>query len=261
VTFLIYQLESVKGEKNMLLGKKAREMEINVLQETFRVLKSNIQFCNKDNRIKTITITSCSPGEGKTTVALNLAATLAGSGIRTLLVNAEFRKQIKKSRKKKDNQAISGVDSQDVDSQIVCRNKTIKDTIINNLSYLSIGSSLPDPELLIDSLKLRSFINELGEKFDMVIIDAPPLGGVIDSALIASATDAAILVIRSGLHEYRTVQQVKEQLEKANVRLLGVVLSRMDGSSFRSYFNYQKYCRSVRLRDTLELEQLNIINE
>jgi len=54
---------------------------------------------------------------------------------------------------------------------------------------------------------------------------------------------------------------LKEQLEKANVRLLGVVLSRMDGSSFRSYFNYQKYCRSVRLRDTLELEQLNIINE
>jgi Mrp family chromosome partitioning ATPase len=106
-----------------------------------------------------------------------------------------------------------------------------------------------------------SFVNDLSEEFDTVIIDAPPLGGAIDSALIAANTDATILVIQSNLHDYRTVLQVKEQLEKADVRLLGVVLSKVDNSSFKSYFRYQKYCKRAKPKESLELEQLGIISE
>ena len=241
----------------MFSGKKTKEMELSVLQEAFRVLKSNILFCGKENKIKTITITSCNPGEGKTTIALNLATSLACSEMKTLLVDAEFRKQKKPWLFKNEiNQTFSKIDFRKAYPR-----KLIKDTSIKNLSFLSIGSSLSNPEMLIDSTLLKSFINELREDFDIVIIDAPPLGGVIDSALIAASTDATILVIQSRLHDYRTVLQVKEQLEKAGVKILGAALTKVDKSSFKSYFKYQKYCKRAKPKEALEVEQLGIINE
>jgi capsular exopolysaccharide synthesis family protein len=241
----------------MFSRKNAKEMELSVLQEAFRVLKSNILFCGKENKIKTITITSCNPGEGKTTIALNLATSLAYSGNKTLLVDAEFRKQKKPWLFKSEiKQAFSKIDFRGVYPV-----ELIKDTSIKNLSYLSIGSSLTNPEMLIDSAQLNSFINDLSEDFDTVIIDAPPLGGVIDSALIAASTDATILVIQSRLHDYRTVLQMKEQLEKADVKLIGAALTKVDNSSFKSYLGYQKYCKRAKPKETLELEQLGIISE
>jgi len=241
----------------MVLGKKAKGIELSVRLEAFRVLKSNILFCGKENKIKTITITSCSPGEGKTTVALNLATSLAFSGVKTLLVDAEFRKQINRwTLKNKVKQESSKMDYFTTNPE-----KLIKDTRINNLSYLSIGSSLSNPEFLIDSDQLKNFVNDLSSDFDAVIIDAPPLGRVIDSALIAANTDATVLIIQSKLHDYRTVLQVKEQLEKAQVRLLGVVLCKVDKSIFKSNFRYQKYCKSVNPKETLQLEKSGIINE
>jgi len=241
----------------MFSRKNAKEMELSVLQEAFRVLKSNILFCGKENKIKTITITSCNPGEGKTTIAFNLAASLANSDIQTLLVDAEFRKQKKPWLfKSETNLPLSKIDYRGA-----YPGELIKDTSIKNLSYLSIGSSISNPEILINSAQLKNFINDSSVDFDAVIIDAPPLGGVIDSALIAANTDATILVIQSGLHDYRTVLQVKEQLEKADVRLLGVALSKVGNSSFKSYFKYLKYCKRVKPKGTLELDQLAFKNE
>lgn len=256
MAYVKYKLD-YKEKSAMFSGKNAKEMELIVLQEAFRVLKSNILFLGKENQVKTITITSCNPGEGKTTIALNLAASLASSEIKTLLVDAEFRKQKKPwSIEGEANQAASKLDFRGA-----YPGELIKDTSVKNLSYLSIGSSLSNPEMLIDSAQLKGFVDELSKDFDMVIIDAPPLGGVIDSALIAANTDAAVLVVQSRLHDYRTVLQVKEQLEKANVRLLGVVLCKVDNSSFKSYFRYQKHCKTVKSKETLELEQLGILNE
>lgn len=241
--------DGYKENYMMFSVKKTKEMELSVLNEAFRVLKSNIQFCGKEKKIKTISITSCSPGEGKTTVALNLAVSLAYSGIKTLLVDSEFRKQEKPWLFESEvKETFCGA----------YPGELIKDTSIKNLNYMSIASSFSNPEMLIDSTQLKSFINDLSEDFDIVIIDAPPLGGVIDSALIAANTDATILVIQSKLHDYRTVLQVKEQLEKADVSILGVVLSKVDNSSFKSYFNYQKYCKRAKPK-ALELEE-SILN-
>lgn len=241
----------------MFSRKNTREMELKVLQEAFRVLKSNILFCSKEKRIKTIAVTSCNSSEGKTTVALNLAASLACSGVKTLLVDAEFRRPQKPDiQKGETDQAFPKVDFRGA-----YPGKLIKGTKIKNLSCLSIGSSLLNPEILIDSIELRGFINDLGKNFDTVIIDAPPLGGGIDSALIAANTDAAILVIQSRLHDYRTVLQAKDQLDKACVRLLGVVLCKVHSSSFKSYFRYQKYCKRAKQEEVLDMGQLAIINQ
>ncbi len=240
----------------MALGKKANEMKMSVLQEAFRVLKSNIMFSDKENKIKTITITSCSQGEGRTTIALNLATSLACSDKKTLLIDAEFRKH--KSQPKQIEEPKLELSM--IDLRGTHPGKLIKDTKINNLSYVSIGACLSNPQILFDSCQLKSFINYLGKGFDTVIIDAPPLDSVIDSAIIAAITDAVILVIQSKRHDYKKVLKAKEQLEKADARLLGVVLCKVDYSFFKSYFNYRKNCKNIKPKKTLELKRLGIIN-
>lgn len=241
----------------MALGKKAKEMERSVLQEAFRVLKSNIVFSDKENRIKTITVTSCSPGEGRTTVALNLATSFARSNHKTLLIDAEFRKiKIRSIHEGEPKLELSKLDFRSTHP-----GKYIKDTSIDNLSYVSIESCLSNPETLFDSSQTRSFINYLGKDFDTVIIDVPPLDGVIDSAIVAGNTDAAILVVQSKRHDYRTVLQAKEQLEKASARLLGVVLCKVDNRVFKSYFTYQKNCRKVKPKQSLKAEKLGVSSE
>jgi capsular exopolysaccharide synthesis family protein len=139
--------------------------------------------------------------------------------------------------------------------------EVIKDTKINNLSYLSMGASLSNPEMLVDSTQLKNFVNDLSDSFDAVVIDAPPLNGVIDSALIAANTDATILAIQSGLHDYRTVLAAREQLEKAGAKLIGAALCKVDKNRFKSYFRYREYCKKTNPKDSLELEQLGLIDE
>ncbi|HEX2945839.1 MAG TPA: CpsD/CapB family tyrosine-protein kinase [Clostridia bacterium] len=238
----------------MFSGKKKKEMESRVLQEAFRVLKSNIMFCGKEGRIKTITITSCSQGEGKTTIALKLAKILANSEFRTLLVDAEFRKQRKQKTAENEIKQLASKN----ELNRTYPGKLVKDTTIKNLYYLSLGSSLLNPEMLIDSAQLKSFILSLSEGFDVVLVDAPPLGGAIDSAVIAANTDAAILVVQSGMHDYRTVLKAKEQLDRANVRLIGAVLSKINRRSIKTYLSYQRYCRKSRTKELPELEKLGI---
>lgn len=248
--------EEVIRRKVMFLIKNAKKLRKNVAQEAFRVLKSNIQFLDKENKIKSLTITSCNPREGKTTIALNLAVSIANSGKRVLLVDADFRKPKKPAFPDIESLHLSDEES----SKKTFIEEGIQDLSIKNLSLLSLDLKTSDPKQFIDSLNFNHLIDSLSEKFEMLIFDAPSLGGIIDSALISSQTDGTILVVESGLHDYKTVQNAKEQLAKANAKILGVVLSKVEESRFKSYFRYQKYCNKKTLRGKKELETIGVIN-
>jgi len=207
------------------------------VEEAYKVLRTNIQFCGFDKRIKTITITSCGPGEGKTTTSINLAVSFAKSGMKTLLLDTDLRKPMLAKH-------LGGNAQVGLTTLIAGKSElgdTINSTNIENLYYMPCGPKPPNPAELIGSDKFKGFLGEVRELFDIIILDTPPLGSVIDCAIISSLTDGTILLIESSAVEYANAQRVKEQLEKANARVLGVVLNKVTRNDYRNYNYYYYY--------------------
>lgn len=213
----------------------------NPCEEAYKVLRSNIQFCNVDRSIKVLTITSCRPGEGKTTTTTNLAVSMAKSGLKVLLVDADLRKPL--TAKHKNLNKTIGL------SNILSGSCTLAEawnkTNIEGLYFVSSGPKPPNPAEMIGSARFTAFLQEAREAFDMVIIDTPPLGSVIDAAVIAAHTDGVVLVIQSKAIDYQSARRMLEQIGKTNTRILGVVLNKVYRRDLAGYYGYYPYYGST----------------
>ena len=206
------------------------------LTEGLNQLKTNLAFCGKD--IKVITITSSVPNEGKSSVAFDLSKTMAEGGKKILMVDADLRKSVLAAR-----YHIQGIDKGL--SHYLTGQAEIEDIIYETETegfYLSVAGPLsPDPTSLLDSDQFQKFIDKVREDYDYVIIDTPPMANLIDSAIVASNCDGAIIVVEQGAVSYRLEQKVKSQLDKTGCRVLGVVLNKVDLSQNGYYGRYGKY--------------------
>lgn len=193
------------------------------LTEGLNQLKTNLAFCGKD--IKVITITSSVQNEGKSLVAFDLSKTMAESGKKILMVDAELRKSVLAAK-----YHIQGIDKGL--SHYLTGQAEIEDIIYETETegfYLSVAGPLsPDPTSLLDSDQFQKFIDKVREDYDYVIIDAPPLGVVIDAVIIGKYCDGAVLVIEQGVIKRKVVQDVIKQLKRGKVRILGAVLNKVD---------------------------------
>lgn len=193
------------------------------LTEGLNQLKTNLAFCGKD--IKVITITSSVPNEGKSSVAFDLSKTMAEGGKKILMVDADLRKSVLAAK-----YHIQGIDKGL--SHYLTGQAEIEDIIYETETegfYLSVAGPLsPDPTSLLDSDQFQKFIDKVREDYDYVIIDAPPLGVVIDAAIIGKYCDGAVLVIEQGVIKRKVVQDVIKQLKRGEVRILGAVLNKVD---------------------------------
>lgn len=193
------------------------------LTEGLNQLKTNLAFCGKD--IKVITITSSVQNEGKSLVAFDLSKTMAEGGKKILMVDADLRKSVLAAK-----YHIQGIDKGL--SHYLTGQAEIEDIIYETETegfYLSVAGPLsPDPTSLLDSDQFQKFIDKVREDYDYVIIDAPPLGVVIDAAIIGKYCDGAVLVIEQGVIKRKVVQDVIKQLKRGKVRILGVVLNKVD---------------------------------
>lgn len=193
------------------------------LTEGLNQLKTNLAFCGKD--IKVITITSSVQNEGKSLVAFDLSKTMAESGKKILMVDADLRKSVLAAK-----YHIQGIDKGL--SHYLTRQAEIEDIIYETETegfYLSVAGPLsPDPTSLLDSDQFQKFIDKKREDYDYVIIDAPPLGVVIDAVIIGKYCDGAVLVIEQGVIKRKVVQDVIKQLKRGKVRILGAVLNKVD---------------------------------
>lgn len=204
-------------------------------EEAYNLLRTNIIFCG-DN-VKTIAITSSFPDEGKSSVSRNLAINFANAGKKVLLIDADMRKSV--------TMGITNIDGEILGlSHLLSGQAELNDVIYesknnSNLYVIFTGSFPPNPSELLSGERFKSLIQEARNCFDYVIIDTPPLGAVIDAAVISSVCDGVVLVIRANKTSYKVVRAVKSQLEKADCRILGTVLNGANAKS-KTYY-YKEY--------------------
>lgn len=205
-------------------------------QESFKALRANLQFCGSD--IKTILFTSCTQGEGKTTVAFHLAEAMAENGKSVVLVDTDLRKSMLMGRYKVGT-AVNGI-AHYLSGQ--CNlDDVLYSTNIDDMYVVLCSKYPPNPAELLGHENFHSMIEQLREIFDYIIIDSPPLGMVIDSAIMAPYCDGTVLVIESNKINRHFAQDVKAQLNKSGCKLLGVVLNKVETKKRGYYRKYKKY--------------------
>ena len=204
--------------------------------ESIKTLRTNIQFCGSS--IRTIMFTSALPDEGKSDVSFALAESLAQIGKKTIVIDADIRKSILVSRYQLRqevyglSQYLSGQEGLD---------DVVYDTNVENLSVIFAGPYSPNPAELLEEDLFGKMIEHLRGYYDYIIIDTPPMGNLIDGAIIATHCDGAVVVIESGAISYRLEQKVKSQIEKSGCRILGAVLNKVDLQTEGYYNRYGKY--------------------
>lgn len=202
--------------------------------ESYKSLRTNLLFCGEDKKV--IAVTSCTPNEGKSTVSLNLALSLADSGKKVLFIDADLRKSVLMGRTEVEGEEIKGL------SHLLSHQETIENVIcatnVPRFHIIYVGIVPPNPAELLGGKYFKRFLSAIRKVYDYVIIDTPPLGSVIDSAVIADECDGSIIVMESGVISYRFAQDVKGQLEKCNCPILGVILNKVDMSKQGYYGKY-----------------------
>ena len=209
------------------------------VREAYRVLRTNILFCGPD--IKTILITSPNMNEGKTTVSLHLAASLAELGKRVLLMDTDMRKSVMAGRESnvKNAQGLSEVLTEQCSLK-----EALYPTQIEKLSVMFAGKYPPNPAELLSGKRFENLVRLVRETFDYVIIDTPPLGMVVDAAIVAAKCDGAAILLGGEAHAPQ-VQEVAEMLKKSGCSVLGVIMNRAGkaGRRYEKYGKYGKYSR------------------
>ncbi|PNV59269.1 tyrosine protein kinase [Clostridium sp. chh4-2] len=206
--------------------------------EAIKTLRTNLQFSGSN--IKVIMFTSSIPNEGKSETSFQLAASLAQLGKNVLLIDADIRKSVTVSRYQLDKE-VNGL-SQYLSSQ-VSKEEAIYETNVNGLEVMFAGPYSPNPAELLEEDMFTKLIKWARESYDYVVIDTPPMGNLIDGAIVARQCDGAVLVIESGAISFRLLQKVKAQLEKSGCRILGTVLNKVTVDHSGYYRYYGKYGR------------------
>jgi capsular exopolysaccharide synthesis family protein len=207
-------------------------------QESFRVLYSNLKFLSSDTPIRSVSISSSLPGDGKSTVSLYLAQAAAAMGQRVLVVDADMRRPQLHQRLGLNN--MRGLSN-------ILANGLAPDDVIHladvDLSVLTAGQIPPDPTKLLSSHRMASLIEQFEASFDLVIYDTPPLLGLADASLLATHTDGLVLVVGLGKTDRSALTNVLDNLKLSAVPILGLIANGINQSSNYSngYYYYQSY--------------------
>lgn len=199
--------------------------------ESFRQLRTNLQFANVSGNARTVLITSSVPGEGKSTTATNLAIALAQAGQSVCLVDADLRRPMVNEYLGLDRNA--GLTTALVGAAEV--NDVLQPWGADNLFVLSSGQIPPNPSELLGSQEMRTLIQKLESVFDSVIIDAPPLLPVTDATVLSQHVGGVVLVVGAQKLRLQDFQKSLNALDMVEANVLGVVLNRLPAKGPDSY--------------------------
>jgi tyrosine-protein kinase Etk/Wzc len=225
-----------------------------ILAEGFRSLRTNIQTSLLEKNIKSIVVTSASPLEGKTSVAANLAISMAQGGLRSLLVDADLRKPT--------IHTILGLDTSPGVTEYLLSNYDLSETVrtvtdvmmgemsmdrimltpgIDNLHIMTCGTVPLNPAELMQSDKFKSFMEEVHNQYDVILMDTPPLISAADASILAMNADGVLLVYMAGKVARGILKRAKAQLEQVKANIIGVVLNGVKAEISLDYDKYYRY--------------------
>jgi succinoglycan biosynthesis transport protein ExoP len=201
--------------------------------EAYRVLRTSVLLSSTEKPPKTILVTSGQPGEGKTTTVVNTAISLAQLGASVLIIDCDLRKP--------SVHKVLGIDHVHGLSTYLSRGMEIDDLIqklsIPNLSVLTSGRIPPNPSEMISSTRMKEMLRMLGERYDHILIDSPPLLKVTDPVILSTLVDGVILVVHGGKSSRDVVRRTRQELSIAGAKIFGVVLNNVTAGN-EGYDNY-----------------------
>ena len=205
------------------------------ISESYRGIRTSIEFSNLDKEMKVITITSSMQNEGKTTVIANLAVSFANLEKKVLLLEGDLRNPSVHRMFNISN--INGL------TDILLNNKNFAECVhcteVKNLHILTCGAVPPNPSEILSSKKMKDFINELREYYDYIFIDTPPIGVVTDAGIISTYSDGCVFVVGSKQCDIEMAKIAKKRLEDVGANIIGAVLNKFEaeGNGY-NYYNY-----------------------
>jgi succinoglycan biosynthesis transport protein ExoP len=222
--------------------------------ENFRALRTNFNFINLDHNIKTVVFTSSSPEEGKTTISVNLAITMAQGGNKVLLIEGDLRRPV--------ISRIFGIEQSPGLTDVILGNyewrnvvRSITDLItgkmsmdeimqtpgLDNLHIITGGTSAPNPAELVSSKMVNDFLKQAQAEYDIILIDAPPILAATDAAIWSALSDGAILVYQVGRIARGALKRAKAQLDNTGAKIFGIVLNGLKAEISPDFAYHDKY--------------------
>jgi len=205
--------------------------------EAYRVLRTNLLFSRKDDKLNTVAVVSAGAGEGKSTTVFNLASVFAQSGQRTLIVDSDLRRPTL-------HKMLRVTNSVGLTNYLLKQNtleEVIQTTKTPTLDFLASGK-LPSSSLgILSSSQMKALINELKQRYDFVFFDSPPIMGVSDASILASEVDMTLQIIQYRRYPQPMNIRAKQLIEKVGGNLVGIVLNNINMSQDESYYYYSGY--------------------
>jgi capsular exopolysaccharide synthesis family protein len=218
--------------------------------EAYRVLRTNILFSRKDDKLNSMAVVSAGAGEGKSTTVFNLASIFAQGGQRVIVVDSDLRRPTL-------HKMLHVTNSIGLTNYLLKQNsleEVIQTTNNPSLDFLASGK-LPSSSLgILSSAQMKDLISELKQRYDFVFFDSPPIMGVSDASILASEMDMTLQVIQYRRYPQPMNIRAKQLIEKVGGNLVGIVLNNINMSQDESYYYYSGYYHDYYYRSTTSEE-------
>lgn len=238
--------QQLNREESLIVSTQPRHP----IAESYRRLRTNLRFSGVNEPLHTLLITSATPGEGKTTTAANLAAAVAQSGYRVVIIDADLRKpQLHKIFGLNKGPGLTDALLSGGESAFFLRESGSP-----NLQVMTCGSIPPNPAELLGSKPMQRLLEQLQNEVDFVIIDAPPVLAVTDAQILSAHVQGVVMVVNTDKTSRTLVASAATSLLQVEARLLGVVLNQLTRSA-RSYYYYDAYANYYAEQDEEDLQE------
>jgi capsular exopolysaccharide synthesis family protein len=211
--------------------------------ESFRLLRTNIKFAQVDKKLETIVITSPNPGEGKTTVVANMSISYAQAGEKVLLIDCDLRRPALAD----ELDQLSKPGLTEVLAGEMSFSEAVQRTVVDNLDFLASGTLPANPAELLGSNKMKSLLDMLRSRYDIILLDTPPILAASDPLVLSTVADGIIMVAASGRTKLKELDLARDSIKRIGSRINGVVLNFFDyrhayGSAYAyKYYKYGSY--------------------